>query len=89
MTLVPRFFADYQDRIDSELRRVIAAATGDRVQEAMAYAGVYDLARPTLDAGESVADFLAADDGFDPDQAGERDYGFVRLQQLALEHLIG
>jgi xylose isomerase len=60
-----------------------------RVQEAMAYAGVYDLARPTLDAGESVADFLAADDGFDPDQAGERDYGFVRLQQLALEHLIG
>ena len=31
------FFADYQDRIDGELRRVIAPATGDRVQEAMAY----------------------------------------------------
>ena len=39
--------------------------------------------------GESVADFLAADDDFDPNKAGERDYGFVRLQQLALEHLIG
>jgi geranylgeranyl diphosphate synthase, type II len=37
MTLVPRFFAGYQDRIDGELRRVIAPATGDRVQEAMAY----------------------------------------------------
>ncbi len=60
-----------------------------RVQDAMEYAGVLDLATPTLDAGESVADFLATDDGFDPDKAGERDYGFVRLQQLAIEHLIG
>ena len=60
-----------------------------RVQDAMEYAGVLDLATPTLDAGESVADFLATDDGFDPDKAGERDYGFVRLQQLAIEHLVG
>ena len=37
MTRVPRFFAEYQERIDSELRRVVAGATGDRVQEAMAY----------------------------------------------------
>ena len=29
------------------------------------------------------------DDGFDPDAAAERDFGFVALQQLALEHLIG
>jgi len=36
-----------------------------------------------------VDDLLAADEGFDPDTAAERDYGFVRLQQLALEHLIG
>jgi xylose isomerase len=60
-----------------------------RVQDAMAYAGVLDLARPTLAPGETVAQFLATDDGFDPDQAGQRDYGFVRLQQLAIEHLIG
>ena len=39
--------------------------------------------------GRRVADFLATDDGFDPDKAAERDYGFVRLHQLALEHLIG
>ena len=60
-----------------------------RVQDAMSYAGVYDLAQPTLDAGESLTDFLATDDGFDPDKAADRDYGFVRLNQLALEHLIG
>ena len=48
-----------------------------------------ELAEPTLGAGESLEDFLDHDDGFDPDKAAERDYGFVRLQQLALEHLIG
>ncbi len=26
---------------------------------------------------------------FDPDTAGQRGYGFVRLNQLALEHLLG
>jgi geranylgeranyl diphosphate synthase, type II len=36
MTVVPGFFAEYQQRIDGELCRVVAAA-GDRVQEAMAY----------------------------------------------------
>ncbi len=61
-----------------------------RVTEAMAYAGLPDLARPTLDPGESIQSFLAAEDeGFDPDAAGRRDYGFVALQQLALEHLAG
>jgi xylose isomerase len=59
------------------------------VQEAMAYAGVFDLAQPTLEEGETLAAFLATDDGFDPDKAAERDYGFVRLNQLALGHLIG
>jgi xylose isomerase len=60
-----------------------------RVTEAMQHAGVLDLAEPTLDPDESVEDFLTADDGFDPEKAAQRDYGFVRLQQLALEHLIG
>jgi xylose isomerase len=60
-----------------------------RVQEAMEYAGVLALAQPTLDEGETVADLLGTDDGFDPEKAAVRDYGFVRLQQLALEHLIG
>ena len=60
-----------------------------RVQEAMEYSGVLALAEPTLAEGESVADLLATDDGFDADKAAERDFGFVRLNQLALEHLIG
>ena len=60
-----------------------------RVHAAWERAGVLELARPTLSPGETVADLLAGDDGFDPEQAAQRDYGFVQLQQLALEHLIG
>ncbi|WP_392544068.1 xylose isomerase [Oryzobacter telluris] len=60
-----------------------------RVHEAWAYAGVTDLATPTLAEGESVDDFLATPDDFDPEAAGRRDYGFVRLNQLAIEHLVG
>ncbi|CUU54877.1 xylose isomerase [Parafrankia irregularis] len=60
-----------------------------RVREAMAYAGVLELAEPTLAPGETAADLLADQDGFDPDKAAERDFGFVRLQQLAVEHLLG
>jgi geranylgeranyl diphosphate synthase type II len=37
MTQLPRFFAEYQHRIDGELRRLVAGS-GDRVREAMAYA---------------------------------------------------
>jgi len=59
------------------------------VQEAMTYAGVYDLARSTLNEGETLEQFLATDDDFDPNKAAERDYGFVKLQQLATRHLIG
>ena len=50
---------------------------------------MHSLAEPTLDAGESLTDFLAGDDGFDAEKAAERDYGFVRLNQLAVEHLVG
>lgn len=60
-----------------------------RVVEAMQYAGVLDLATPTLDEGETAADLLAADEKLDVQKAAERDYGFVALQQLAVEHLIG
>lgn len=60
-----------------------------RVTEAMEYAGVTALQEPTLAEGESLSDFLAADDGFDVQRAAERDYGFVKLNQLAVEHLTG
>jgi xylose isomerase len=69
--------------------RALAFRADPRVTEAMTYAGVFDLAEPTLGAGESLESFRETDDGFDPEKAAERDFGFVRLQQLAVEHLIG
>jgi xylose isomerase len=60
-----------------------------RVTEAMQYAGVLDLATTTVADGESLEEFRKADDGFDPEKAAQRDFGFVRLQQLAVEHLVG
>jgi xylose isomerase len=68
--------------------RAKAFRADPEVQEALAVAGVADLAKPTLGDGESYQD-LINDDSFDPDKAGERGYGFVRLNQLALEHLAG
>ena len=63
-----------------------------RVTEAMEYSGVFSLAEPTLAEGESLADFVAdrsAFEDYDPTPAAERDYGFVRLNQLAVEHILG
>jgi xylose isomerase len=58
----------------------------------MRHAGLFELAEPTLAAGESITDLLgdhSAYEGFDPDAAAQRDYGFVRLNQLAVEHVLG
>jgi xylose isomerase len=68
--------------------RAAAFRADPEVQEALQIAGVADLGKPTLGAGESYEDLLN-DDSFDPDKAGERGFGFVRLNQLALEHLAG
>jgi xylose isomerase len=69
--------------------RAAAYRADPEVQQAMAAAGVTALAQPTLDPNETLADLRAATTGFDPDLAGERGYGFVHLNQLALEHLLG
>jgi xylose isomerase len=69
--------------------RAAAFRADPRVTEALAYAGVPDLATPTVEPGETIEALRSADDDFDPDRAAERDFGFVRLQQLAVEHLIG
>jgi hypothetical protein len=47
--------------------------------------------RDALDPGETLADLRAATDvtTFDPDTTAEHGYGFVALNQLALEHLVG
>src|SRR5699024_1132976 len=64
----------------------------ERVQQAFADTGVLGLSEPTLAPGESVADLLADRSSFeevDAEKAGERNYGLVRPQQLALQPLIG
>jgi xylose isomerase len=75
------------------LRERAAAFRADpEVAEALAAAGVADLGRPTLNPGEGVAELVAdrsSFEDFDPDKAGERGYGHVRLAQLAVEHLMG
>jgi xylose isomerase len=75
------------------LRERAAAYRADpEVQEALAYSGVADLAQPTLAPGETFAGLLgdrAAFEEFDADVAGARGFGFVRLNQLAVEHVLG
>jgi xylose isomerase len=72
--------------------RAVAYRQDPEVQEALAYSGIEELAQPTLGEGESLADLIAdpgAYEEFDVDAAGARNYGFVRLQQLAMQHLLG
>ncbi|MFG1951063.1 xylose isomerase [Micromonospora sp. NPDC048830] len=72
--------------------RAAAFRADPEVAEALAASRVTELATPTLGAGEGYADLLAdrsAFEDFDPDAAGARGFGFVRLNQLAVEHLLG
>jgi xylose isomerase len=72
--------------------RTEAYRADPEVQEAMAAAGVAELAQSTLAEGESFADLLAdrsAFEDFDAEAAGARNAGFVRLNQLGIEHLMG
>jgi xylose isomerase len=74
------------------LRERAAAYRADpEVREAMHTAGVDALSEPTLSSEETLAD-LRTDPSvtdLDPDAAGQRGYGFVHLNQLAIEHLVG
>ncbi|GAA1288605.1 xylose isomerase [Pseudonocardia aurantiaca] len=72
--------------------RAAAFRADPEVAEALAVSGVADLAKPTLNPNETVADLVAdrsAFEDYDADKAGERGYGYVRLNQLAVEHLLG
>ena len=70
------------------LRERAAAFRADPdVQDAMRAAGLDELRRATLDEGE---DYRAlADDDIDVAALGDRGCGFERLDQLAMEHLLG
>jgi xylose isomerase len=72
--------------------RAAAWRADPEVAEALAASRVDQLAAPTVGAGESYQDLLAdrsAFEEFDPDAAAQRGYGFVHLNQLAVEHLLG
>ncbi|MGF3057195.1 xylose isomerase [Microbacterium sp. YY-01] len=73
--------------------RAQAFRADPEVQEALAAAKVSELAEPTLNEGESYDDLLsdrASYEDFDADSYfGNRGFGFVRLHQLAAEHLMG
>jgi len=73
--------------------RAAAFRADPEVQEALAHAKVAELREPTLAHGEGYEQLLAdtgAWEQFDPQAYfGARGYGFVRLQQLATEHLLG
>ncbi|MEO6504841.1 MAG: xylose isomerase [Terrimesophilobacter sp.] len=73
--------------------RAAAFRADPEVQEALAASRVPELSVPTLDEGESYEDLLAdrsSYEEFDTDSYfGGRGFGFVRLQQLATEHLLG
>ncbi|MGW9195978.1 xylose isomerase [Micromonospora chersina] len=72
--------------------RAAAFRADPEVAEALAASKVAELATPTLNPGEGYADLLAdrsAFEEFDPDAAGAKGFGFVRLNQLAVEHLLG
>jgi xylose isomerase len=73
--------------------RAAAFRADPEVQEALAASRVDGLATPTLAEGETYDDLLAdrsAFEDFDPSvYFNGKGFGFVRLQQLATEHLLG
>jgi xylose isomerase len=69
--------------------RAAAFRADPAVQEALRNAKVTELAEPTLAPGETYRELRTADADFDPDAAGARGYGFVELEQLAVEHALG
>jgi len=72
--------------------RAAAFRADPEVIAAMAASGHPELAVPTLAPGESYADLLAdrtAFEEFDAAGRAEPGYGYVHLDQLAVEHLLG
>ncbi|NGM13657.1 xylose isomerase [Verrucosispora sioxanthis] len=72
--------------------RAAAFRADPEVAEALAASKVAELGVPTLGEGEGYTELLAdtsAFEEFDVDAVAARGFGFVRLNQLAVEHLLG
>jgi xylose isomerase len=71
--------------------RAEAYRADPEVQEALEASGVASLAEPTLSPGETLEDLRndrTSYEDYDADAAGRHGYGFVRLNQLAIDHLL-
>lgn len=73
--------------------RAAAFRADPEVQQALADARVAELSTPTLAEGESIASFMSDESAYEAFDANAyfdgHGFGFVRLQQLATEHLMG
>ena len=71
--------------------RAAAFEADPEVKAAKAASRVEELKQPTLNAGEGYAELLGGgDEGFNPDEYfNGKGFEFVRLNQLAIEHLMG
>lgn len=72
--------------------RAKAFRADPEVQAALAESKVEELRTPTLNPGETYTDLLAdrsAFEDYDADAVGAKGYGFVKLNQLAIDHLLG
>ena len=72
--------------------RAAAFRADPEVVEALQASRIRELAEPTIGEGESLADVLgdrSVFEDFDVEAAAQREGGFVRLNQLAMRHLLG
>lgn len=67
--------------------RALAFRNDPRVKAAMIESHIDQLEVPTLSSGESWKDLES--DSLDVESAGARGYGYEKIDQLALEHLMG
>ena len=68
--------------------RAQAFRADPEVQAAMQASGWGELAEPTIGPGETYRDLPAVAD-VNADKLAERGYGYVKLDQLAIEHILG
>jgi xylose isomerase len=71
--------------------RAQAFRADPEVQEALRASKVLELETPTLNPGETYTDLIgdrASFENYDADAAGAQGYGFVKLHQLAIDHLL-
>jgi xylose isomerase len=72
--------------------RATAFRADPEVQDALSASRVLHLSTPTFSPGETADNLLAdrsAFEDFDIEDAGSRDYGITRIEQLMVEHIMG